>query len=178
MKNGRVGVRVASKFQAEFGGPPILKFGVSRRFAQVVGSMLLGAIIAGPNLPLLHAQDSRLAKTSDTKSPKSLAGRETTPPKESASISSTPKTVQSDIVLPDIFIPVPGTAVEFAAPSPAPIDTAKIKQQLQKAESELKSLQRERERLLKNLEQQKTRSVKGVNRSAVQRTELLERPSV
>jgi hypothetical protein len=195
MKNGKVGLRAAPNslmrifqgkagpgpiIQTDSGGPAVSKFAASGRFVQVFGWMLLGLIVAGPNLPSLHSQDSRLARVNDAKSKESPAEREATPAKESKQLSPPQKAVQPDIVLPDIYIsiPAPAEASEPAVQNHSPVDTTTLKQRLQKAEGELESLQHERTRLMKNLEQMKTRPVKGANRPVGQKTELLERPSV
>jgi len=215
MKNGKVGLCVAPNFlmsfcqgkpgpnatiQTEFNGPLIsiirrLDAEFSRRFIKVVGWMLLGFMMAGPNSPRLHSQDSRLAPAEGAKTKAPLAGRETTPRKESTRHSPS-KAVQTDIVLPDIYIAVPGKAAKPAEASQlertsarrsadalapkgsSPADTTKLKHQLQKAEGDLEFLRHERSRLMKNLEQFKAPPAKGANRPAGQRTELLERPSV
>jgi hypothetical protein len=195
MKNGKAGRYVAPNFltrffqrktgpgpviQTESGGLKVLivqpQFVCQsvKRLVKLVGWMSLGFIIVGLHLPLLYAQDSRLARSAARKSPP---------------VSPLPKPVQPDIVLPDIYIAVPGTSesgkvtndegvVESASRNHPPVDTTALKQKLRKTEGELRSLQDERHRLIKTLEQVKTRSVKGANRSARQRTELLERPSV
>jgi hypothetical protein len=199
MENSRVGLHLVPQFlkrdrqgnagpgptfQAEFGGPPVSKFIVSRRLVQVVGWMLFGVIIAGPNLPPLHSQDSRHAPANKAKAKESVAKRVTTPANESALSSPSSKAVQPEIILPDIYIAVPPRAAkpseapEAASESAVPRDTTALKQKLQKAESELRSLRNEQGRLMKDMEQFKTRPVKGANRPVGQQRELLERPSV
>jgi len=199
MENSRVGLHLAPQFlkrdrqgnagpgptfQAEHGGPPVSKVVASRRLVQVVGWMLFGLIIAGPNLSPLHSQDSRHAQADNAKAKKLVAKRVTTPAKESALSSPSSKAIQPEIVLPDIYIAVPARAAkssetsDSASESDSPSDTTALKQKLQKAESELQSLQHEHNRLIRDMEQFKTRAVKGANRPVGQQSELLERPSV
>jgi len=199
MENSRVGLHLAPQFlkrerqgnagpgptfQAEYGGPPASKFSVSRRPVQVVGWMLFGLIIAGPNLSPLHSQDSRHAQANNAKAKELLAKRVTTPAKAAAPSSLSSKAVQPEIILPDIYIAVPARAAksseasESASESAAPRDTTTLEQKLQKAESELRSLRNEHNRLIKDMELFKTRPVKGANRPVGQQRELLERPSV
>jgi hypothetical protein len=198
MENSRVGLHLAPQFlkrdrqgkagpgptfQAEFGGPPALKFTVSRRLVQVVGWMLFGVIIAGPNLSPLHSQDSRHAPAYNAKAKESVAKRARTPANESSLSSPSSKAVQPEIILPDIYIAVPARAAKSseasdpASASVAPRDTTTLKQKLQKAESELRTLRNEHSRLMKDMEQFKTRPIKGANRPVGQQRELLERPS-
>jgi len=181
MRNGKVGLRAASKFllkdchgkagpgptfQAELSGLPVS----SGRFVRVVGWMLLGFFIAGPNLSQLHSQDSRRADAKD----------ETTLDNASDRLISPDKANKPDIILPDIYIAVPErtSRLEPAPQSHSPLDSTTIKQKLQNAERDLQLLQRERHQLLKTMEQFKTRSVKGANQSVGQKMELFGRPSV
>jgi len=197
MKNGEFVLRGAPSFlmkenaelgptiQAESGGPPVLKFGVSRSFVQVVGWMLLGMMIAGPEVPRGYSQNSRLARSDTAIAKASLDVGKAAPSKESEHFSSPRKAVQPDIVLPDIYIIVRarvsepekissrGSADEPAAKGYSPIDTTTLEQQLQKAENDLRSLRNERIRLGKRMEQFKIHSVNGANGSVRKRPELL-----
>jgi hypothetical protein len=155
------------------------------RLKQVVGWMLFGLMIAGPNLLRLYSQDSRLARQEDRKSNGGpLAGGETVLNKAPTSRPPQEKVPPPDIILPDIFISIPSMDAEPSGnlspvrPSPSLLDSTRLKQKLQKAELELPRLRNERLRLLKTMEQLEARRLKGVGRSVGQRRELLERPSV
>jgi hypothetical protein len=144
--------------------------GIRRSVVNAVWWMLLGFIIAGPNLRNLHSQDSRPARVADKKQPTtSNKLRQPGPSAPSARISEPAKASASsrrEIVLPDIYIA-------------APIDTiAALKQRLEQAEREIRQLQRERTRLQNTLEQIQKRSFKGVSPPVQRSTELLGRPSV
>lgn len=171
-------------FETEFGGPPVSKFTVSRRLVQLVGWMLFGVIIAGPDLSPLHSQDSRRVQADNAKAKESVAKRATTTANESSLSSPSSKAVQPEIILPDIYIGVPARAAKSSEASDsasaiaAPRDTTALKQKLQKAESELRFLRNEHSRLMKDMEQFKTHPVKGARRPVGQQRQLLERPSV
>jgi len=199
MKNGEVFLRAAPSFlmrsgqgnaelgptiQAESGRPPALKLGVSRSFVQVVGWMWLGLMIAGLGVPRGYSQDSPHARSDTAFANASLDVGKATPLREAEHFSSLREAVQPDIVLPDIYILVParisapekissrGSGDESAAKDFSLIDTATLKQQLQKAENDLRSLRNERIRLRKRMEQFKIHSVNGANGSMRKRMEM------
>jgi hypothetical protein len=132
--------------------------------------LLLGVIIAGPSLQNLHSQDSRPGRIAEKTQPATSAKlRPPGPPAPSARTdeparASAPS--RHEIVLPDIFITLPADTI------------AALKKQLEKAEQNLRLLERERGRLRKTLEQLEKRSFNGANPPAQRTTELLGRPSV
>lgn len=144
--------------------------GIWRSMVNVVRWMLLGVIMAGPSLQNLHSQDSRPARIAEkTQPPTSTKLRQSGPPAPSArnaepARASTPS--RPEIVLPDIHITLPADTI------------AALKKQLEKAEQDLRLLERERGRLRKTLEQFEKRSFNGANPPSQRTTELLGRPSV
>jgi hypothetical protein len=144
--------------------------GIWRNVVNVVRWMLLGFIIAGPSLQNLHSQDSRPARIAEKTQPAiSTNLRQSGPPAPSARVAKPARALapsRPEIVLPDIYITLPADTI------------AALKKQLEKAEQELRLLERERGRLRKTLDQLEKRSFNGANPPAQRTTELLGRPSV
>jgi hypothetical protein len=138
--------------------------GIWRSVVNVVRWMLLGIIIAGPNLQNLHSQDSRAARVADKKTPttsvKLRPSARTSEPARAAAPS------RGEIVLPDIYITLPADTI------------AAIKKRLEQAERDLQQLERERSRLKNTLEQFQRRSRNGASLPAPRATQLVGRPSV
>ncbi|MCI0691422.1 tektin family protein [candidate division KSB1 bacterium] len=153
-----------SRFQGECGN------GIWRSVVNVVRWMLLGVIVAGPSLQNLHSQDSRPVRIAEKTQPKTSA--------KPGQLGSSAQSVRAaepakalapsrnEIVLPDIFITLPADTI------------AALKKQLEKAEQNLRLLERERSRLRKTLEQLEKRSFNRADPPAQRTTELLGRPSV
>ncbi|MDZ7344095.1 MAG: hypothetical protein ONA90_06235 [candidate division KSB1 bacterium] len=89
--------------------------------------MLIGFIIAVPDLPLLHSQSRPDGAQKNTKQQKAPAPAPSQQP-------------QTEIILPDIYISVPTDSV------------AVLKRRLEHAENDLQKLRAERNRILKTLE--------------------------
>jgi type IV secretory pathway VirB10-like protein len=144
--------------------------GIRRSVVNVVRWMLLGVIIAGPSLQNLHSQDSRppriAEKTPPATSAKLRQPGPPAPPAKAAEPARASAPTRSEVVLPDIYITLPADTI------------AALKKQLEKAERDLRQLDRERGRLQKTLEQLEKRSFNGANPPAQRTTELLGRPSV
>ncbi len=153
---------------ASFQGEP--RNGIWMSLVNVVRWMMLGVIIAGPSLQNLHSQDSRPARIAEKTQPTTPAKLgQPAPPAPSARASEPARASvhpHGEIVLPDIYITVPADTI------------AALKKRLEKAESDLQQLERERGHLRKTLEQLERRSFKGANPPAQRTTELLGRPSV
>jgi|GEM_PF-4801174 len=120
MKNGEVSLRAAPMLSIESVAIPAGKSKFLCRCLQVVAGIFLGLIIAVPELSRVHSQDARHAPPDQKKTEIVLAERDGSP--ESPKNLSSPKTAKPDIILPDIFIPVPA---DMSAPagnhSPAPV---------------------------------------------------------
>lgn len=144
--------------------------GIWRSVVNVVRWMLLGVIIAGPSLQNLHSQDSRPVRIAEKTQPATSAKlRQPGPPAPSARVAEPARVSapsRNEIVLPNIYISLPADTI------------AVLKMQLEKAEHDLRQLERERGRLRKTLEQLQKRSFNGANPPAQRTTELLGRPSV
>ncbi len=152
-----------SRFQGE------QRNGIRRSVVNVVQWMLLGAIIAGPSLQNLHSQDSRPARIAEKTQPTTSAKLRQSGPLGSSAKAAEPARVsapsRAEIVLPDIYITLPADTI------------AALKKQLEKAEQNLRQLERERGRLQKTIEQLEKRSF-NVNPPAQRTKELFRRPSV
>jgi hypothetical protein len=157
-------VETISRFQ---GGQ---RDGIWRSVVNVVRWMLLGVIVAGPSLQNLHSQDSRPARIAEKKQPTtSINLRQPGPPSLPAREAEPARAAapsRSEIVLPDIYITLPADTI------------AALKKQLEKAEQELRLLERERGRLRKTIDHLEKRSSHGANPPAQRTTELFGRPSV
>jgi hypothetical protein len=144
--------------------------GIRKIVVNVVRWMLFGVIIAGPSLQNLHSQDSRPARIAEkTPSANSAKRRQPGLPAPSARAAEPARAVapsRREVILPDIYITLPADTI------------AALKKQLEKAEQDLRLLERERGRLRKTLEQLQQRSFNGANPPAQRTTELLGRPSV
>lgn len=152
-----------SRFQGERGN------GIWRSVVNVVRWMLLGVIVAGPSLQNLHSQDSRPARIAEkTQLATSAKLKQPGPPPSARGGEPAGASAPScgEIVLPDIFITLPADTI------------AALKKQLEKAEQDLRLLERERSRLRKTLEQFEKRSFNRADPPAQRTTKLLGRPSV
>jgi len=112
MKNGEISLHAAPLPPIESVANPAGKSKFSRRCLQVVAGIFLGLIIVIPDLSRVHSQDARHAPLEQTKT--ELAIAESDDALESPTNLLSPKAVQPDIVLPDIFIPVPA---DISAPA-------------------------------------------------------------
>jgi hypothetical protein len=149
-----------------------MKNGKASSSFAIVGWILLGLIIAGPNLPL-RSQDSRAGgdagKKRETTSIKPLS-----PPAKTMQPSPQAQKPLPEIILPDIYIDAAQdhshaqsqARKDGLAKSVAPSDTLiTLKRYLEKAERELEQLQRERSRIIKTLEKIKKSPAKGASSS-------------
>ena len=125
----------------------------SRCLAHFVGWMLLGFIIAGPNLPSLHSQSRLDEKKRDSKRQAAPATEPSPPP-------------PTEIILPDIYI------------SAATDSVSALKQRLKNAESYLQKLHAERNRILKAIESMEKRARARQNPASSRPMEPVVRPSV
>ena len=127
---------------------------VARRcLAHLVGWILLGFIIAAPDLPRLHSQSRPDGRQRDSK-------RQTAPATDSS------QQPQTEIILPDIHISATTDSV------------AVLKRRLKHAENDLQKLQAERHRILRTLEEFEKRNRTRPNSLMSRPMGPIVRPSV
>jgi septal ring factor EnvC (AmiA/AmiB activator) len=95
--------------------------------------MLLGFVVAAPDLPTLHSQSRPDGAQKNSK-------------RQAAPATDSSQQVQTEIILPDIYISATADSV------------AVLKRRLKHAENDLEKLQAERNRILKTLEELEKRN--------------------
>lgn len=105
MMNGEVSLRAAPMLSIKSVAIPNAKSKFSRRGLQVVAGIFLGLIVIVPELSRVHSQDARHAPPEQTKREFAITERDSVP--QSPQNSPSPQVAKPDIILPDIFIPIP-----------------------------------------------------------------------